>query len=652
MSCLRVLLLVLWVLWVTAATGAAEPSAAIPNIGSPHGPEAHSFSPPPIDPACTNAEPEWDDTERNLWWSVCQSGSNQVASNLRLLFPPPRWKDCHKFVPVKAEFISTLLSKAPYKKRLEETGLRLDSVAIDGDMVFGDQPIPGNITITCFKFNGSFKLVNMAINGSMQFIAGQFNRSLILKDTHIHGALRLAETSGASYFMAGTIVDNDLEMKGDIIPGHVMLGDVRANNVLIDIDAEAIYATDLETRGSASFFRIRSTGRVFPTLDLRDAKIGGSLFIENSRFSRLNLGYAYVHDSAEIDYLPSDLNAPGLRVDGTFTVSYPEDGVKELAKKLRKVQNLKENERPRFIPYECYQEMNANTRSALFHATGNCAGPGAFSSLANIPLIGRLFRDPCENETFWSLNSKFNLKDARLHIIEVSGSFDPSDAMLVWPLRIDNANMTFDVVRHSAKGQEKLYSAQWYVCWLERGETRFDQRNYKQVADFLQSRGYSASADTVRIAGKNRELYETCTNGLNFIVDCMYMTLSWAAVGYGFRMYLPLIYLVIFVTIGAFVFGSSSATFNYLEDADFQSPLSRGVTTKGDLAREAWLIIQRGFPYSLDMFLPLIRLNDDHYTVKLEGKRLTYLYFHKFMGWLLSAYVVAAVTGLTKSGSL
>lgn len=110
-------------------------------------------------------------------------------------------------------------------------------------------------------------------------------------------------------------------------------------------------------------------------------------------------------------------------------------------------------------------------------------------------------------------------------------------------------------------------------------------------------------------------------------------------------MYLPLCWLLFFVVVGAFVFGSKPFEVFYpAPEANWNQQ------TPSDECALIWKNFRRGFVYSLDMFLPLIRLNEKNYDVKMTGSRQGYLYLHKLLGWLLSAYVVAAVTGLTKSG--
>lgn len=55
-----------------------------------------------------------------------------------------------------------------------------------------------------------------------------------------------------------------------------------------------------------------------------------------------------------------------------------------------------------------------------------------------------------------------------------------------------------------------------------------------------------------------------------------------------------------------------------------------------------------GLFYSLDMFLPIIKLREFHYTIDLDGIARIYFYFHKLLGYFLASLLAAGLTGLTK----
>jgi hypothetical protein len=48
------------------------------------------------------------------------------------------------------------------------------------------------------------------------------------------------------------------------------------------------------------------------------------------------------------------------------------------------------------------------------------------------------------------------------------------------------------------------------------------------------------------------------------------------------------------------------------------------------------------------MLLPLIRLDDQHYIIRLTGGAYYYFYFQKIMGYVLVTALVAGLSGLSK----
>ncbi len=47
--------------------------------------------------------------------------------------------------------------------------------------------------------------------------------------------------------------------------------------------------------------------------------------------------------------------------------------------------------------------------------------------------------------------------------------------------------------------------------------------------------------------------------------------------------------------------------------------------------------------YSLDTFLPVVRLRPHHYEIDLVAWPKYYLYFHKLMGYVLASFLIAAL---------
>ena len=55
-----------------------------------------------------------------------------------------------------------------------------------------------------------------------------------------------------------------------------------------------------------------------------------------------------------------------------------------------------------------------------------------------------------------------------------------------------------------------------------------------------------------------------------------------------------------------------------------------------------------GIWYSIDILLPIVRLRERHYERELDGWARWYFFAHRIIGYVLTLFVIAGLTGLTK----
>ena len=55
-----------------------------------------------------------------------------------------------------------------------------------------------------------------------------------------------------------------------------------------------------------------------------------------------------------------------------------------------------------------------------------------------------------------------------------------------------------------------------------------------------------------------------------------------------------------------------------------------------------------GVWYSVDMLLPVVRLRERHYEVDLVGLVRYYFFVHKIVGYVLTFFVIAGLSGLAE----
>jgi hypothetical protein len=120
------------------------------------------------------------------------------------------------------------------------------------------------------------------------------------------------------------------------------------------------------------------------------------------------------------------------------------------------------------------------------------------------------------------------------------------------------------------------------------GEAKnYSPRPYEQLGKVLREAGYKNKANDILFEGKMRELRES--NGLTWMG--LFLQLIFVGFGYSYRYTFCWVFALFF--IGTFVLWS----------------------TEQGLANN----IPYGFSYSFDMLLPIIKLNESHYIIKLTG---------------------------------
>jgi hypothetical protein len=161
------------------------------------------------------------------------------------------------------------------------------------------------------------------------------------------------------------------------------------------------------------------------------------------------------------------------------------------------------------------------------------------------------------------------------------------------------------------------------LAWLRRNEGGYAPQMYEQLAAAYHRTGHDENARRVLIT-KHRQRAATGT-----LADKVWgMLLDWT-VGYGYRTWLALIWLVGLLTLGTFLFG-----YVYIGD---MVPVSK--TTP--------LSSFQPFLYTLDLLLPVASLHQrDNWAA--HGGALWWSVFFILLGWILATAVVLSLTGLLK----
>jgi len=157
--------------------------------------------------------------------------------------------------------------------------------------------------------------------------------------------------------------------------------------------------------------------------------------------------------------------------------------------------------------------------------------------------------------------------------------------------------------------------AQWWENWLKK-QGSYSPQSYEYLAETLSKLGHKDTAKNILYKGKELE------RELSPFPERIELWFQRAFIGYGYRIYYSLFWVVGFILLGAIVLRISH----------------QGLDNK----------MPYGIAFSFDMLLPVIKLREYHYKVDLKGWVRYYFYFHKLMGYILASFLIAGLSGLTK----
>lgn len=212
----------------------------------------------------------------------------------------------------------------------------------------------------------------------------------------------------------------------------------------------------------------------------------------------------------------------------------------------------------------------------------------------------------------WENGSRLDLSDTAV------GRIESPFSLSAWPDRFRLTGFSVGSFASTYDTNSELTSA-WYPQWLARGTDDYASEPYREITKFLQNAGQNDAANAVAYAAKDRERIDAWNNK-NFLTWGV-LWMSKILVGYGYQIGLSLAWAFALVIIGAIIFRK---------------------TEEARVAHMPWGVI-----YSLEMLLPVVKLRKAN-DFDVSGRARYYFYFHKLAGWILTTFILAALSGLTK----
>jgi hypothetical protein len=233
-----------------------------------------------------------------------------------------------------------------------------------------------------------------------------------------------------------------------------------------------------------------------------------------------------------------------------------------------------------------------------------------YTDFSNSKVAGILKLPLDGGSTHWADTAELNLRATSVLAID--------DDENSWPKRLYLTGFTYEQPSSFA-GRD----VSWYANWLER-DRNYSGQPYEQVETILRSVGRDRRADLIAMKSKDREydarnLFFQAAGGLH----------KWT-VGYGYRPQWIIPWALAFVLVGGIVA-------NWLPQSVTMNVSSR-------------------FILSAQHLIPLINFGKTYADADVTSPEVRpwvrrYFYFHSFMGYLLAGLLIAAIAGITGTGS-
>ena len=389
---------------------------------------------------------------------------------------------------------------------------------------------------------------------------------------------------------------------------HVVFSDAHARSFLSfegsvcmdKLDMNRIHVEkDLFLRNRAKFQNVELlSARIDGQMDMTDVAVEGKM---NMGGLQVGLGL-FMRNGAtfqDVDLRSARIDGQVDMTDATVKGTLNMNSLQVGALILRDGANFKEPVKLTYAVVEQTMEL----QGSAFHTV----------NLQGTEVKGDLFLyAEKEKEAKWQKGAVLDLNAAKVGILR-----DSEDS---WPEKVELDGFVYDRwggYSGEDPGGFHTRPVKWFKDWLKK-DRPFRPQPYEQLAKVLRESGHPEKAKAILYASKEEERKEA--KGLH---KRFWMWLLKWTVGYGYRIYLALLLIIIYILTGLLVLMF-----------DQQVPLNT---------------IWNKLAFSIDMMLHFIKLEQSHYAIELTGfSRLYFCYFHKLIGYVLASILIASITGLTK----
>jgi hypothetical protein len=628
---------------------------------------AQADSPPqpiPADGKCAvPVDPNWTKQEQFVWLNVC------VGKEADFNKEPGYGGDLDPKSPtglpesriLRSSFLETILLKDRYRGALTRLGVRIIGARFTETVDLRNAELQHDLWLDRSLLEKGADLVETKTSRRITFdgskVIGAFSASgsQIDKDLSMHQAEFFDRIN-----LSGAQISGLLDLNGSTVAGLINMNHVHVNEALFMRDKAQFKEIDLTAAHIGGQLSLNGS-TVTNLLKMNDIRVDQNLFMrDKAQFKEVSLIGAHVGGQLDLSSstITDMLNMNGIQVNETL-VMRDKAQLKEInligahvggqldlsgsavtgtldMNGIHIDRDLLMNDNAQFkeislIGAHVGGQLALNSSTV----TGKLQGDYIDVALTMILGFGGTFSDEINlasaklGQDLYLSSGIFN-KNVDLTGTQVGGVLSLDSTQWLGGASLDLTNGTAGWIDLSDRWPDTIYLneftyhnlskiseniSQQAKNWL--GKQDYAPQPYEQLASVLQSNGRIEDATKIRYAGKEQERKTTPWGSYWFGL----VLLDWS-IGFGYYLQFAFYWAVGFVLIGwAVLYSTGQRT-------------KQGVTL--------------GLAYSFDMLLPLVQLNKKHDDVDLDPWPQRYFYVHKIIGVVLTSFIVAGISGLTK----
>jgi len=609
---------------------------------------------------------DWSPQEKWVWMKVCQgeiANFNKAEGYGGELDPRKEedWQKDQQNRILRSTFLETILLIEPYRSTLHRNGVHIVGAWFIDSVDLSSSRLDHPLWLDKCRFEKDVDLVRLYSNSYIFLMGSKFKEKLNMYSIDVKGSIFMIGEAefdkevnlvgakiGGHIAMMGSKFNGKLNMNGIEVKGQLLMrdGDI-INGYKFETEFEEVNLIGAKIGGQIAMTGSKFNGKLnmdgievknglfmtgeaeFEEVRLRGAKIGDQIAMIGSKFNGI-LDMDSMEVKRHLLMRDGDLKMDGHEFETEFEeVALHNAKIGGLIDMTGSKFNGKLNMNGIEVKSHLYMYGEAEVTTTI-PVTVRFADIGGSlhlsgSILHSLDLTGTHIRQELNlySEKFllvqWAPESKLTLRNT------VAGAL--VDHPEAWPDNLELDGFTYaQLGRFGGDNKNDIDSRDVsnLIKWIEKDKS-YSPQPYKQLASVLAKEGHKGKARDILYYGKKHEQSEA--KG----IDKLFLSLSYIFIGYGYRVYIAGIWALGFIILGMSIL--------YFYNS---GPKMR--TTPG-FWNKTYNHIDKFF-YSLDMLLPIIKLNEGHKDILLPDGVRYYFYVHHMMGYVLGFFLIAGLSGL------